>query len=137
MKAGRELDALVAERVMEWASIEMRHSPGGVVSPEPPMGFDTRGNRYASIPRYSTDIASAWEVVEKVLQDHGDYDFAIVADYLGGVIWRASFSADDLVANDSSGMPPVFTDGPDGLTAPLAICIAALRAVGADVEEDE
>ncbi len=46
LKAGRELDALVAEKVM-----------GDL----PPRGY--------SIPDYSTSISAAWEVVEKLIAD--------------------------------------------------------------------
>ena len=65
MKPGRELDALVAGRVMGWR----------------PPRFDDFGDIGRSIvesegrdlfepPRYSTDISAAWEVVEKLRSDN-------------------------------------------------------------------
>ena len=54
MKAGRELDALVAEKVMGFP-VKI-----GDITGEPyhaQFGY--------SMPNYSTDIAAAWEVLEK------------------------------------------------------------------------
>lgn len=56
MKAGRELDALVAEKIF---GTEIHHYHGDW--PFGPAGQD--------IPRYSTDLRSAWLVVEKLRGD--------------------------------------------------------------------
>jgi len=55
MKPGRELDALIAEKVMGWS--------WGIIGD--------------LIPAYSTDISAAWEVVEEMgdclhLRQHGE-----------------------------------------------------------------
>src|SRR5437763_10661229 len=60
VKPGRELDALVAERVMGWA-VERN-----TVDSEPIVMFSKPGEYYGPVPPYSTDIAAAWEVVEKL-----------------------------------------------------------------------
>lgn len=87
MKSGTDLDALVAEKVMGWKWSEAEHR---VADPE---GWSTRkiliplkcewilstynlepGMNSVSIPvpRYSTDIAAAWEVVMALhRQGHG------------------------------------------------------------------
>ena len=58
---GRELDALVAERVMGW--VVETHGMG----PEPPYYYRQKTNRHGihlTIPCFSTDISAAWTVVE-------------------------------------------------------------------------
>lgn len=119
----RELDARVAVEVMGWKEISMAHPPGGAISPTPPSGFDVRNNRYARLPRYSTDIRAAWEVVEKMASDGwaldlqwkvGGREFSHTAE--------ASFTrwngADRQMGHSFSA------------TAPMAICLAALKAKG-------
>lgn len=122
MEAGRELDALVAEKVMGWEP-----GPGGIhlfpPKDEPNRKRFTRWNgeaRVTEIPHYSTDIAAAWEVVEKLghkfqmfLNTRGKWteaDFVHWPDNLKGYV---AASAD---------------------TAPLAICLAALKACGVDLK---
>lgn len=78
MKPGRELDALVAEKVFG-------QTANGYIQVCPQCGFDfKRGNNkapgrmwcldcsewvYSEFKEYSTDIAAAWEVVEELVQD--------------------------------------------------------------------
>jgi hypothetical protein len=74
-----------------------------------------------NVPHYSTSIEAAWEVAERLelfkkytfRQDttHGDYVFEIDTYYLDGHI--------EIIAQ--------------AITIQLAICLAALRAVGVDV----
>jgi hypothetical protein len=62
LKPGPELDALVAEQVMGW-----KHFPKPFGYPgtwERPDGSTEYG---LLPPHYSTDIKSAWEIVEKML----------------------------------------------------------------------
>jgi hypothetical protein len=100
MKAGRELDALIAEKV---------------------MGFDKRivskvdGMPYADVLHYSTQIADAWLVVEK---------FPNVAIFGPNDSWLVRFSDDDGSIYTHPVDEPARAD-----TAPLAICLAALKAV--------
>jgi len=69
-------------------------------------------------PSYTTDISAAWQVVEAVdpLMGNSPWDF-VLARTDGG--WICNFHAEwfEQVA-----------DGYEAPTAPLAICIAALRA---------
>lgn len=107
MNPGRELDALVAEKVMGWRKRET--PPGGHIW----IDKDNLAYVPGELPRYSTDIAAAWEVVEKL----NNLDFSI--EYEREIkIWRASFE---------QGIPALERE------APLAICFAALNAVGVDV----
>lgn len=54
MKPGREMDALIAEKVMGWSQ-----------TPEGFYEMDSVG-RMTILPKFSTDIAAAWEVVEEL-----------------------------------------------------------------------
>ncbi len=86
---GPELDALIASSVMGWTEL-MIHGGG--------------------VPRYSTSIADAWTVVEKLTGKGGRFHLVLHPE--SG--WSAFFSYH-------------FAEVP---TAPLAICYAALKAVG-------
>ncbi len=90
LEAGRDLDALVAEKVMGETCL-------------------------FTAPAYSTDIAAAWQVVDKL---HA------LSFYLevGSAGWMARFA--NISATEASAA-----------TAPLAICLAALKAVGVTVPE--
>lgn len=108
MKPGRELDALVAEKVMGYPGDgNVWYVTGDYANPD-------------SIPEYSTDIAAAWEVVEKM--KHSSWSFSIRSSD----DCEAEFSLNDgkfLQNADTVGMGR-------GDTAPYAICLAALKAVG-------
>jgi len=124
MKAGRELDALVAEKVMGLAWDESRcricgwglkgSVDGGCVidncceRPAPMKRADEPG-------RYSTDIAIAWKVVEKL----GEMDLSFAPDDRDGT-WDCSFGWDGSENNPTCVYAP---------TAPEAICLSALKAV--------
>jgi hypothetical protein len=107
LPAGRELDALVAEKVMGicvstgWEDIYP--VVAGVTCVTNP------------IRPYSTDIAAAWEVVEKALAPKG---YNVGPLYEGNGWW--------VVQDAGCGMEIAIAE-----TAPLAICLAALNAVSA------
>jgi len=117
MPAGRELDTLVAERVMGWSPPRKPDQ----YTWQAPSGW--RGG-VEQIPAYSTSIAAAWEVVDK-LAESGKL-CCLTIDKLGfpGEEWRVFFQWD--VSDDRMEMP--YADAP---TAPHAICLAALAAVEA------
>jgi len=101
MKPGRELDALIAERVMGGRKID---------DPGKPFGL-------GGAPHYSTDIAAAWEVVERLCE-----------------LWPETTISHDKPINEwfVSSEPEIgpTTVGASGDTAPHAIALAALKAVG-------
>lgn len=108
MQAGRELDALVAEKVFG----EPLHYYG-----------------YDGLPRYSADIAAAWFVVEKFRRGCNGMVAACV----------------DLQVSDYPDVRDCFCkiygpSTPESIASatemPLAICLAALKAVGYNVEVD-
>lgn len=99
MKPGKELDALIAEKVTGWK----------------PSGLLGKDHKYAvkefyEPPHYSTDIAAAWEVVDKI---------APLDDF------RLAFRNGEWFAEFSSMINQFAQAG----TAPHAICLAALKAV--------
>ena len=122
MKAGRELDALIAEKVfgedVAW------YSDGPDETKDPCTLWD---NRFLPIANYSTDIKDAWEVADRAkinavirLKD-GRWiaridepaeleDYYEVSTYQSG---RSKFSVAE--------------------TVPLSICLAALAAIENDV----
>lgn len=133
-EAGRELDALIAEKVMGivwdesrcrvcgWPLASFGCEAGACVG-----GSDIYDRQHpADAPRhYSTDIAAAWLVVEKLVPDRSS---RIQLDSLGfyGEEWRCLFivedEADATLSDDGWGEAP---------TAPLAICLASLAALRA------
>lgn len=62
MKPSRELDAIIAEKIMGWGpiDIDLNGNPVGINPLYP--------NKYKChiIPKYSTSIAAAWEIIEKL-----------------------------------------------------------------------
>jgi len=102
LEAGPELDSLVDEKIFGREYI--------------------RG--YGALP-YSTDIGAAWEVVEKMRNwpnGHWWLSLSQIAGVRGE--WRAGFSFGGMAVDHS----PKFVVAD---TAPLAICLAALKAIDA------
>jgi len=109
LPAGRELDAIVAEKVMGMRVL--RHADGSIS--EGGQGNE-RVRRDAKIPMYSTSIAAAWEVVEKLLSGGRSIVMTCGIDSLPTFFVRIGDDPGEFVAEN---------------TAPLAICRAALKAV--------
>jgi len=120
LPAGRELDVLVAKKVMGWTKPK-----GGRRDPltgKRPVWRELPFE-YVDTPHFSTDIAAAWEVVEK---------------FAGQVTIQGPISVG---FNEGESYPKCWTVGftknawnnirCEAETAPLAICRAALRAVEA------
>lgn len=147
-EAGRELDALVAEMVMgcerrvSTLLAERMRDPGGACwcGPAPYGGSMGRGGIHSAsylglgtreVAPYSTSIAAAWEVVEK-LRDNGLH-VCISSDAVDEEweveVWRPE-------EDNEYGQVMVGTPGYAD-TAPHAICLAALSAVGASTPTGE
>lgn len=117
MQPGTELNALVAEKVMEWKRegdwFEVPYWISGGT-------FQAHADAF----RFSTEIASAWQVVEKMREfgwffymDNGSQGDSFFVTFHEG----KDFSDDGCSAS---------AEAP---TAPLAICLAALKALGVEV----
>lgn len=104
-KAGRELDALVAEKVMGWRADGIGDD-----------GYFWKGagsdGWHSDNWKPSTDIAAAWAVVEKMATAEDEFRLAKFKDNPWGCTFR-------YFEGDRSS----------GDTAPEAICLAALAAL--------
>lgn len=128
LEAGRELDALVAEKVM---GLNLTVIPetcpycDGYVSQNRDPGWCGSCGAYVNEPEpYSTDIAAAWEVVEKMRTWKGK----------GTLGCRACIEIHSIDGSFEEGENKPYLAmiwGKEGIakTAPLAICRAALKAV--------
>lgn len=106
LEVGRELDMRIAEMVMNW------HAPTRRCPHWYPKSDDLAMNILGpEVPNYSTDIAAAWEVVEKLHED-----FAFTCEYVGHLYVVQLWSNTKKVIASAD-------------TVPLAICRAALKAV--------
>lgn len=120
LQPGRDLDAMVAEKVMGMVDNRPSGRSGemwGIMdwfAPGEPAWAP-------NFPTYSTSISAAWEVVEKM---RGDGWYVRITDTKSplGHRWMVSFDTEE-------GLHPLYTAYSE--TVPHAICLAALRAVGA------
>lgn len=135
MEAGRELDALVAEKVMG-------------LSQRSGSWFDNLGNKLYSpastysdddiwLPEYSTDIKAAWEVAEKsdieslIRIEDGRWIANVVGYYdpnEGTKAWPRLNEYYEISIYEDAVKDTI------GKSAPHAICLAALKAMGVNVE---
>ena len=122
MPAGREMDALVAEKAMEWTlkPHEIKDEP---YHPLKFIGFTENGAHVSGLPCFSTDIVSAWKVANK-------FGFVIGPEWSGGfdsvrIGWAVYKdwlnAAQDTASEDSDALALAIAK-----TAPLAISRAAL-----------
>lgn len=112
--AGAEMDMLVAEKVMGWRDCGIDVSaPAGIHAWK---GRPPGSEEWKLLPAFSTYIASAWQVVEKL----GPLFLAL---HRMGVPGNAQAYKVELGDHEDHSE----VSGP---TAPLAICRAALKAVG-------
>lgn len=100
----REIDAEVAEKVMGWGHAH-RWSDWTL------KGRVMAGNSWSP----STDIAAAWEVVEKVRETHEEVSLTCTEKGYSCYIFKSE-----------NHVPEGFTSK----TMPMAICLAALKALG-------
>ncbi len=115
----REIDAKVAIEVMGWSSVSLPTSPRGTLDD----GWDIgRGGGWSAMPKFrwkpSTSTSDAMKVVEK-MRERG-YSFHAGTDEIKGA-WYAAFSE----------MKTDCLYEEDGESLPMAISLAALKAVGA------
>ena len=110
VKAGRELDAEVAEKVMgvpaTWRTVRRSAVAGG----------DYR--MLIGVPHYSTSILPAWEIVEWFAANH---------DPDAGARWQLDDAGPNVRAAFWSDAGDMWHYA-EAATAPLAICLAALSA---------
>ena len=112
---GPQLDQLVATKVMGW---EIASTKASYRKESPDGGRDTIIMAHDFRP--SESIAHAWEVVEKMRSDNISL----------GITWTTGRFSVCQVSMCRSTMcePIIYTANAD--TAPMAICLCALQAVG-------
>jgi NAD dependent epimerase/dehydratase family enzyme len=110
MPAGREMDRLIAEKVMNWYV-----SPSGMVDRQHKPG-DIFLNDVCETWEPSTNIAAAWEVAEKLK--------IVVIPLSDNKGWAAQ--ADEEFDPDLGWYERPVEEWVNAETAPLAICRAAL-----------
>lgn len=95
MPAGKEMDALVAEKVMGWRVTYHDHKNGRDSDYSWISAEDSNGNWFIIKPSKwqddwgkwspSTDIATAWEVWQKMLEDFPDKELP-AADFVNNIM---------------------------------------------------
>ena len=107
MEASRRLDCLVARRVMGWTDIYENGYTADYRGWEPARGYE-------DVPHYSSDIAAAWQVIEKLKDSGWDIHLRINRHGRGVELYGDNYKRPevDVIAE----------------TSPLAICRAALIA---------
>lgn len=129
MDAGRGLDKEVATRITGWSWPADRcpvcgwpfGASGGCAPGDCSMRPAPKVPEAEKFPRYSTDIAAAWEIVERLQRDaipsHQRLYFQLEQVHVAKErrIWRAVFS----------NAAPKYGRG-EAMTAPHAVCLAAL-----------
>ena len=135
MKAGRQLDALVAEKVMQLPGLERGDGNKycgiiGFAYPQSEGEYYCRRDGFLSdlIPCYSTDMAAAWQTVNEIKQDY-QVCFVLEDFQFDGKYWQAMFKG-GLNQDEGrwSSLYYSFADTPE-----LAICRAALKVATNDV----
>ena len=129
MPAGREMDVLIAENIMGYTLSELS-------LPAYPKYKLFDSGYVKEVPHYSTDIAAAWEVVERMPIPFKLEKCWEKAYQIGPEGWSACWctDADCEGCNENSRC----TNGDDAWaeTAPLAICRCALKVAGVKINGD-
>lgn len=85
LQAGRELDALVAERVMGWSAEEIKDTSNFYTADIKSGVTFLKPNPECKVTfRPSTDIGAAWQVWQKLINMDADYPSNFVEHLCGG-----------------------------------------------------
>ena len=120
MKPGGELDAIVADKIFG-LTMRDRHTGKEVPITLDQLLMSGSALRIMTLPRYSTDIAAAWTIISKL-------DGQWTLDGQDGIGWDVSY-VEASMREDRYEKPFRSNAG----TAPNAVCLAALKAVGVDL----
>ena len=118
--AGRELDAEVAEKVMGIHVGKVLRSVNVRDLPKVNQEFQAIGIPACCVPNYSTSIADAWSVVERLT--NAGWLIHLWIPYEMKLTYRCEFTYDWAGEEDHARSVCMSAD-----TAPLAICLAALK----------
>lgn len=124
MKPGRDLDILIADKIFQMRCPSFVSCGRG------------RGVWENSIPNYSTDIKAAWEVVQKVPTYERKFrdKYCETNDFF--LIKRRDhwITKKDYWVAGYASYPEDWEIHVEAETAPHAICLATLKAVGFELE---
>jgi len=123
VNAGRELDAVIAEKVMGYKYSDQFKA----------YVHNERAIDYSYAPPFSTDIAWAWEVLNKL-------NFSVIKTPDGFISGEAEYQFGQSQTSGYEEWPedynigyaiPAENNPVECETAPHAICLAALKVIGA------
>lgn len=120
MTPGRELDKLIAEKVMDWQGVVI--FPNGEAKGRPPKWYKMS---LIDLPSYSTDISAAWEVIEKLLSDNTNLAIGVCSINYGPDKGKTQVL---IPRHPTLGKVETLST-----SAPHAICLAALKVVGVEI----
>jgi hypothetical protein len=141
MPAGREMDALVAEKVFgdiicKSSMWHVRETKDFALEHWTTCKIHGKSGCVAEPRKFSTDISAAWEVVEKIkdqFEEEAQFNIVHRSGYNGPKgNWHAGFKV--WMTKERTGLTADWhwsdiLGVAEGETAPLAICRAALKAV--------
>ena len=125
IEASRELNALIAERVMR-----QRHTDEcGLGDATCPGKYEPMIGRWPCLPPYSTDIAAAWLVVEELRKRFRcGVDVSAVMPLFSVRNGSRHAYMCRVYGGDLGYSRPDLREDTPGATPALAICLAALKA---------
>ena len=123
MEPGRELDALIAEKVMGWRRVNDEDPyfwPSKEMCDRLKEQYpDVIGYDYFPAPLFSTDTAAAWEVVEHMINTPGP----------DGDYWDVILDITSMKTICVMGELADYRVQAESKSTPHAICLVALKAV--------
>ena len=131
MKPGSELDALVAEKVMGWGVVAFSDHPDWEYLKVTRLDNNelsllrnsTKPRDYrqcsGEFPKYSTDIAAAWEILEKFNKSTQAVELIVRQHFMGHWFCHIKGAGDLQFLGEFDG----------AMSASHAICLAALETV--------
>lgn len=119
----REIDTLIAEKVFNWELMtDTSMVKAGFLTYKRMSRALVMDWQETLIPEFSTDISAAWQVVEKLKELGYSFDAGSWEHVGDGNDWCVEFEHQSELI-EHRGLAPAF---------PMAICLAALKAVGVD-----
>ena len=133
MKAAREIDVLIAERIFGAKVTHLNQKSGYCIDYvadkdkcNDPILTDYGSDGYR-LKYYSTDVSSAWEIVDQLILD--GWRVETNTSKFGGTTCQISCAADRRSFDDGELV--------EAISAPRAICLAALSWAGRSLKESK
>ena len=124
-ETARDVDALVAKHIMNWTCSDDNAGWG--------KEYITVCDNYDNMcdehcPNYSTDIAAAWEVLENHTWPKIRFDQV-------SAVWECEVCESSHLSIQTGKLVKVNKSIGRAESAPMAICLAALKAKGVEIDE--